>query len=61
MHLKGGVLMDKDKLREELEAYRIMVASNFQEGSKEPATIGDVVELAKQVYYVFSKFIEELD
>ncbi len=45
---------------EALENFRVDVQSSFAETSKEPATLGDVAELARQTFYALNDFQKAL-
>lgn len=53
--------MDKSKIEKSIEDFRKEVQVLFKEGSKEPATIGDMYELARATYYVFNDMLQNLD
>ncbi len=50
----------KQRLEKVLEDFNSETRFLFQEGSQEPATINDLAELSRQVYYVISGIIKEL-
>ena len=50
----------KAKLEKILEEFSSETRLLFPEGSAETATITDLSELSRQVYYLFSELIKEL-
>ena len=53
--------MNKKELENSVETFRKETQLLFEEGSKEPATIGDLYDLARKTYYVFNDLLENLD
>ena len=45
---------------EALEAFKADTKANFDEYSKEPATQGDLADLAKQTFYTLNSFRDAL-
>ena len=59
--VKGGDYMNKAELEKCVEEFRTETLNMFKEGSQEPATIGDLSELARSTYYVFSEILKTLE
>ena len=53
--------MDKKALSKCIEDFRTETNLLFSENQQEPATIGDLSELAEQTYYVFNEILNALE
>jgi len=57
--------MDKllaiSKMSRSLETYRQETTMLFEQGSNAPATIGDIEELSRQVFYVLNDFKKAIE
>lgn len=53
--------MNKRALAKCVEDFRTETNMLFSENQQEPATIGDLSELAKQTYYVFNEILKTLE
>lgn len=50
-----------NKMSESLETYRQETTMLFEQGSNTPATIGDLEELSRQVFYVLNDFKKAIE
>ena len=49
-----------NKLTDDVEAFKLYVQSNYQEGTNEPVSSEDLAEFGRQVYYALDSMKENL-